>query len=72
MPTTMPSERGDKMALKWKKRCFRCLQYLRDDGTCQNPKCVRYVDESSAEKETKTDEAAASANVASTAAEDKA
>jgi len=60
------------MALKWKKRCFRCLQYLRDDGTCQNPKCVRYVDESSAEKKTKADEAAASANVASTAAEDKA
>lgn len=60
------------MALKWKKRCFRCLQYLRDDGTCQNPKCVRYVDESSAEKETKADEAADSANVASTAAEDKA
>lgn len=60
------------MALKWKKRCFRCLQYLRDDGTCQNPKCVRYVDESSAEKEIKADEAAASANVASTAAEDKA
>lgn len=63
-----------EMALKWKKRCFRCLQYLRDDGTCQNPKCVRYVDESSTEKkvETKADEAAASANVASTAAEDKA
>lgn len=61
-----------KMALKWKKRCFRCLQYLRDDGTCQNPKCVRYIDESSAEKETKADEAAASANVASTAAEEKA
>ena len=63
-----------EMALKWKKRCFRCLQYLRDDGTCQNPKCVRYVDESSAEKkaETKADEAAASANAASTAAEGKA
>lgn len=60
------------MALKWKKRCFRCLQYLRDDGTCQNPKCVRYVDESSAEKETKADEAAASASAASTATEDKA
>lgn len=61
-----------EMALKWKKRCFRCLQYLRDDGTCQNPKCVRYVDESSTEKETKADEAAASANAASTAAEDEA
>ena len=62
------------MALKWKKRCFRCLQYLRDDGTCQNPKCVRYVDESKAEKETETkaDDAAASANAAGTAVEDKA
>lgn len=62
------------MALKWKKRCFRCLQYLRDDGTCQNPKCVRYADESSTEKEkeTKADEEADSANAASTAAEGKA
>lgn len=33
------------MRLKWRKRCFRCLQYLRDDGTCQNPKCVRYTPE---------------------------
>ena len=60
------------MALKWKKRCFRCLQYLRDDGTCQNPKCVRYVYESSAEKETKADEAAASANAESRAMEGRA
>lgn len=62
------------MALRWKKRCFRCLQYLRDDGTCQNPKCVRYVDESSAEEktETKADETTASANATSTAAEGKA
>lgn len=62
------------MALKWKRRCFRCLQYLRDDGTCQNPKCVRYVDESSTEKETevKTDEVAASANAGSRAAEGRA
>ena len=62
------------MALKWKKRCFRCLQYLRDDGTCQTPKCVRYVDESSTEKEkeTKADEATAPANAASTAVEGKA
>ena len=59
---------------KIKKRCFRCLHVLREDGTCQNPKCVRYVDESSAEKkaETKANEAAASANAASTATEDKA
>ena len=26
-----------------KKRCPRCLQVLRVDGTCQNPKCVKYV-----------------------------
>lgn len=25
------------------KRCFRCLYKLRKDGTCQNPKCSRYV-----------------------------
>lgn len=30
---------------KIKKRCFRCLHVLRDDGTCQNPKCSRYVAE---------------------------
>lgn len=28
-----------------KKRCIRCLKYLREDGTCQNPKCVKYVPE---------------------------
>jgi hypothetical protein len=28
-----------------KKRCIRCRQYLRPDGTCQNPNCVRYVPE---------------------------
>ena len=27
------------------KRCFRCLHVLREDGTCQNPKCSRYVPE---------------------------
>ena len=35
------------MAFKLKKRCVRCLKVLRDDGTCQNPNCVLYVDESS-------------------------
>lgn len=33
------------MIFKWRRRCFRCLHYLRDDGTCQNPKCVRYTKE---------------------------
>lgn len=28
-----------------KKRCIRCMQVLREDGTCQNPKCVKYVPE---------------------------
>ena len=28
-----------------KKRCFRCMKVLRADGTCQNPKCSRYKDE---------------------------
>lgn len=32
------------------KRCIRCRKPLRDDGTCQNPKCVRYK----AEKHTET------------------
>jgi len=27
------------------KRCIRCRKPLRDDGTCQNPKCVRYKPE---------------------------
>lgn len=26
-----------------KKRCIRCRKELREDGTCQNPNCVRYV-----------------------------
>lgn len=30
---------------KIEKRCFRCLHVLREDGTCQNPKCSRYVAE---------------------------
>lgn len=28
-----------------KKRCNCCLKPLREDGTCQNPKCPRYVPE---------------------------
>lgn len=28
------------------KRCIRCRQPLREDGTCRNPNCVRYVPES--------------------------
>ena len=33
------------MALKIKKRCIRCLKVLREDGTCPNEKCPKYVPE---------------------------
>ena len=37
------------MAIKY--RCFRCMKVLRAGGTCQNPKCIRYVpDEETEEK----------------------
>jgi len=26
-----------------KKRCIRCRKPVREDGTCQNPQCVRYT-----------------------------
>lgn len=29
--------------LQIKKRCIRCRQYLREDGTCGNEKCSRYT-----------------------------
>lgn len=60
-------ERGDNYGTEVERRCFRCLQYLRDDGTCQNPKCVRYVDESGAEGEAEdqTDEKSAEAKMQS-------
>ena len=32
------------------KRCIRCRQILREDGTCQNPNCVRYVPEPEPDK----------------------
>lgn len=31
------------MAYVVKKRCIFCHKVLREDGTCQNPNCVRYV-----------------------------
>lgn len=34
-----------------KKRCIRCRQYLRANGTCQNPNCVRYVPEPNGDDE---------------------
>lgn len=33
---------------KLKKRCIRCYHVLREDGTCQNPDCVRYTPEKDA------------------------
>lgn len=30
------------MFFKVTKRCIRCRKPLREDGTCQNEKCVRY------------------------------
>ncbi len=33
------------------KRCIRCRKPLREDGTCQNPNCVRYTPEPEPEPE---------------------
>ena len=40
------------------KRCIRCRQPLRPDGTCQNPACVRYVPEENAQEPSKSKEIA--------------
>ena len=40
-----------------KKRCIRCMKPLREDGTCQNPKCSRYTEEEKKE-ESKSEEPA--------------
>lgn len=32
------------------KRCIRCLKPLRENGTCQNVKCVRYKPDPEPEK----------------------
>ena len=36
------------------KRCIRCRKPLREDGTCQNPKCVRYKAPKEQKAETNT------------------
>lgn len=41
------------MAIKY--RCFRCMKVLRADGTCQNPKCIRYVPDEETEEKTKAE-----------------
>lgn len=37
------------MAFVVKKRCTRCRKVLREDGTCQNEKCVLYIPEKTEE-----------------------
>ena len=44
------------MALSIKKRCIRCRRYLREDGTCQNPDCVRYVPDKTEETSENSEE----------------
>ena len=41
---------------KLKKRCIRCLKPLRENGTCQNPKCVRYTEAEGKKTDTSTGE----------------
>jgi hypothetical protein len=36
-----------------KKRCIRCRKPVREDGTCQNPQCVRYTPPKEDSKEDK-------------------
>lgn len=40
------------------KRCIRCLKPLRKNGTCQNPKCVRYKPDPEKQEEEKTNDGA--------------
>lgn len=40
------------------KRCIRCRKPLRENGTCQNPKCVRYKPEPEPEKQESTTDTA--------------
>lgn len=37
------------MAFKLKKRCWVCAHILRENGTCENPKCPKYVAEGAKE-----------------------
>lgn len=40
------------------KRCIRCRKPLRENGTCQNVKCVRYKPEPEKQEEEKTNDGA--------------
>lgn len=50
------------MAIKMIYRCIRCRKPLRDDGTCQNDKCVRYTPEDNKADNSPDQGAAAAAN----------
>lgn len=39
------------ISLKINKRCVRCMKILREDKTCPNPKCPRYVSDKDLSKE---------------------
>ena len=43
------------MAFKIKRRCIRCLTVLREDGTCNNKKCSRYIPEKPKEENTEAE-----------------
>ena len=42
------------MTLKIKKRCIRYLKVLREDGTCPNEKCPKYVPDKAEAEPVKT------------------
>jgi hypothetical protein len=44
------------MALKIKHRCGFCRKPLREDGTCPNEKCPRYVPEVTEEEQPEQEE----------------
>ena len=45
------------MALKIKRRCIRCLTVLRENGTCPNEDCPKYVPEVEPDVESDKNEA---------------
>ena len=44
------------MALKIKRRCIRCLTVLRENGTCPNEDCPKYVPEVESDVESNKNE----------------
>ena len=51
--TILKIEKGKSIMdyFKVTERCIRCLKPLRENGTCQNPKCVRYKPEPEKQEE---------------------